>query len=97
MTRVRFVAEARREFLAEVAYYEKERVGLGDRFRVAVERSASIAAAFPLAGSPCAAETRRVVVKGFPYSVVYRPEGKGIVVFAIAHFRRDPAYWLDRA
>lgn len=96
MKRVRFLAEARREFLAEVAYYEKLQAGLGGRFRAAVEKSTSIATAFPLAGSPCASETRRVIVKGFPFSVVYRPEDAGVVVFAVAHFRRHPEYWLAR-
>jgi plasmid stabilization system protein ParE len=95
--RVRLVAEARREFLAEVTYYEKSRPGLGGQFRKAVEKASSLAAAFPLAGSPCAAETRRIIVKGFPFSVVYRPIGTEIVVFALAHFRRDPEYWLGRA
>ena len=97
MKRVTFLAEARREFLAEVAYYEKLQVGLGIRFRTSVEKSTSIAAAFPLAGSACAAGTRRVVIKDFPFSLVYRPEADGIVVFALAHFRRQPEYWLSRS
>jgi len=34
--RARFVAAARREFLAEVAYYAREEAGLGARFTAAV-------------------------------------------------------------
>jgi plasmid stabilization system protein ParE len=94
--RARFLAEARRELLGEVAYYENQRKGVGAQFRRAVEKAASLAVAFPLAGSPCAAETRKIVVKGFPFFLVYRPEGTGIVVFAVVHTRRDPEYWLDR-
>jgi toxin ParE1/3/4 len=94
--RARFLAEARREFRAEVAYYEKLQAGLGGRFRAADEKSTSIATALPLAGSPCTSETPRVIVKGFPFSVVYRPEGVGVVVFAVAHFRRQPEFWLAR-
>jgi hypothetical protein len=70
--------------------------GLGGRFRTAVEKSTFIASAFPLAGSPCAAATRRIIIKGFPFSLVYRPAGDGIVVFAFAHFHREPGYWLER-
>lgn len=73
MKRARFVAEAREEFLAEVAFYSKEQSGLGSRFTAAVEEAAVRAAAFPLAGSLSIASTRRVIVKGFPFSLFYRP------------------------
>lgn len=46
MRRVRFVAAARREFLAEVIYYNEERAGLGARFTAAVEEATARAAAF---------------------------------------------------
>lgn len=51
MRRVRFVAAARREFLAEVIFYNEERAGLGARFTAAVEETTARAAAFPLTGS----------------------------------------------
>ena len=37
MKRVRFVAPARRELLAEVAYNNNKELGLGNRFLAAVE------------------------------------------------------------
>jgi len=54
------------------------------------------ALAFPMAGSPSASNTRRVIVKGFPFSVVYRPEAEGVIVFALAHHSRQPNYWRSR-
>ncbi len=66
MRRVRFVAAARLEFLAEVIYYNKERAGLGARFTAAVEEATARAAAFPLTGSPASKSTRRVFVRDFP-------------------------------
>lgn len=47
---VRFVAAARSEFLAEVAYYRDKAPGLGARFVVAVEDAMHRATAFPSAG-----------------------------------------------
>jgi hypothetical protein len=41
--------------------------------------------AFPLSGSPATPALRRVIIKNFPFSIVYRPEADGIVVFAVAH------------
>lgn len=96
MKRARFVSEARREFLAEVSYYNKAQPELGTRFTTAVEEAAARALAFPLAGTPSAADTRRVILKGFPFSVFYRPERDGIVIFAVSHQSRRPGYWIER-
>ncbi len=96
MKRARFIAAARIEFLAEVIHYDEAQPGLGERFTAAVEEAAARALAFPLAGSPSPSNTRRVIVKGFPFSIVYRPESEGIVIFALAHHARMPYYWQSR-
>lgn len=90
MTRVRFAAPARREFLNEVAFYNGKELGLGSRFTAAVEEATIRATAFPLSGSRASANTRRVFVKDFPFAIVYRPDDSGIVVFAVAHHSRLP-------
>jgi plasmid stabilization system protein ParE len=94
--RARFIAAARQEFLAEVAYYNEAQPGLGSRFAAAIEEASARALAFPLAGSPSVSNTRRVILKGFPFSIFYRPEGNGIVIFAVSHHARRPGYWTDR-
>ena len=96
MRRARFIAAARREFLAEVVYYNREQAGLGARFAAAVEEATARAVTFPLAGSAASKNTRRVFVKDFPFAVVYRPMTDGVVVFALAHHARLPAYWRSR-
>lgn len=93
MRRARFVAAARREFLAEILYYRKEQPGLGARFTAAVEEATARALAFPLAGSVATKNTRKVFLKDFPFAVVYRPVKDGIIVFALAHHARRPGYW----
>jgi len=94
--RARFVEKARQEFLVEVAYYNEAQPGLGVRFTKAVEEATARALAFPLSGTPAASNTRRVFVQGFPFSLFYRPEENGIVVFATAHHARKPSYWVGR-
>ncbi len=96
MRSARFVPAARREFLAEVVYYNQEQPGLGTRFTAAVEEAAARALAFPHAGSPAAGSTRRVLLQGFPFSIAYRDETSGIVIFALAHQSRRPDYWAAR-
>jgi len=88
-----FLAAAREEFLAEVAYYNEAQTGLGLRFAAAVELATARALTFPLSGTPATTGTRRMIVRGFPYSVFYRPQGDGIVIFAIAHHARRPCGW----
>lgn len=96
MTRARFVAPARTEFLAAVTYYLEVDPAQGARFVQAVEAATVRALAFPLSGSPTEPSVRRVMVKDFPFSVFYRPEPDGIVVFAVAHHSRLPGYWRGR-
>jgi len=94
--RARFLAVARLEYLAEVAYYSEAEVDLGARFAEAVEEATSRALGFPLAGSPASAGTRRVLLRDFPFSLVYLTEESGIVVVALAPDARRPGYWRSR-
>jgi hypothetical protein len=94
--RAHFIAPARREFLAEAAYYNGKEPGLGARLAAAVEEATVRAVAFPFAGSPASKNTRRVFVKDFPFALVYRPDEDGIVIFALAHHSRRPEYWHPR-
>ncbi|GAA4408015.1 type II toxin-antitoxin system RelE/ParE family toxin [Quisquiliibacterium transsilvanicum] len=96
MKPVRFLEEAQDELLEQISYYQDRERGLGDRFRDSVEAAAAIASAHPKLGSPWKLRTRRVFLRGFPFSVVYRTEADEVVVFAVAHFKRRPTYWRSR-
>ena len=55
----------------------------------------------PKAGSPIdgldpALDVRRVPMRRFPYQIVYFTGAEDIVVIAVAHDRRLPAYWASR-
>jgi len=40
--------------------------------------------------------TRRILLRKFPYLVVFRETANGIEVIAVAHGRRRPGYWRHR-
>jgi|SRR5579872_2457094 len=40
--------------------------------------------------------TRRIVLRRFPYLVVFRETTSGIEIIAVVHGRRRPGYWRDR-
>jgi plasmid stabilization system protein ParE len=96
VTRARFIAPARREFLLEIAYYTAIEPGLGVRFASRVQEAVARAVAFPLSGSPASANTRRLFVQEFPFALIYRADERGIVIFALAHHSRRPEYWQPR-
>lgn len=96
MSQARFTKAARSELLAQTAYYEALRTGLGARFRTEVEAAATRAAAFPEHGKPTAGGARRRLVTDFPFSVVYTQVEYGVLIHAVADDRRLPEYWLSR-
>jgi plasmid stabilization system protein ParE len=93
---VRFLPAAEAELLREVAYYSNLRTGTGIRFQAAVQATVARAAAHPLGGAPSYKETRSMLVKGFPFSVVYRASAAEVLVVAIAPHRKRPQYWTSR-
>jgi plasmid stabilization system protein ParE len=82
--------------LAQTAYYETIRKGLGARFRSEVEAAARLAATFPLHGKPGPAGTRRRLVADFPFKVFYTVTEYGILIHAVAGDHQLPEYWLSR-
>ena len=96
MNSVRFLPQAEAELLHEVEDYSKAKAGTGIRFQAAVEASLELAVRHPLGGAPSAIGTRSVLVKGFPFSIVYRATEVEFLVVAIAPHRRRPGYWLPR-
>jgi len=72
------------------------------RFRVALASAFELIAENPEAGSRIgedldpARRLRQVMVRRYPYAVVYGVDGDKVIVFAIAHQRRQPGYWAPR-
>lgn len=96
MKPARFHPEALAELQEQALYYEERSSGLGERFVTQVEAALNLAVAMPGIGSPYRHRTRRVFPKDFPHSVVYREAADGLIVLAVAPFRRKPTYWRHR-
>jgi plasmid stabilization system protein ParE len=77
--------------------YESRMANLGKSFAAEVERTIALVREFPDAGSPLGGNVRRVLVARFPYAIVYRHENSAIEIIAVAHQRRRPDYWRQRA
>jgi plasmid stabilization system protein ParE len=70
---------------------------LGLEFVAEVQAAVVFAFAHPEVGAPVSDDFRRVIVRRFPYSVIYRAKGDRIYIIAVAHQWRHPNYWNDRA
>jgi plasmid stabilization system protein ParE len=92
----RFLSAAEAEFADAGAFYEAERVGLGDDFFETVRAAVGRLEEIPEMGSPLDSKYRSVVVLRFPFRIVYRIAGGEIVIVAVAHQSRRPEYWRDR-
>jgi toxin ParE1/3/4 len=91
-----FRAEAEAEFDEAFDWYDARRVGLGSRFASEVQAVLDAIAANPLLNPAIFADTRKAVVRRFPYCVYYRPHADRIEVLAIFHTSRDPLIWQSR-
>ena len=92
----RFLPPAQAELLDGISYYSTIRPELGLRFEQAVADVVRSAVAHPERGAPRSKNTRRWLVKGFPYGVIYRANEAEVLVVAVAHQRKQPEYWLQR-
>jgi plasmid stabilization system protein ParE len=93
---VEFHPEADAEFIAAARYYEAQAQDLGLDFISAVQRAYRRLPEFPESGHPFGGRLRRVLVPGFPYGLIYRTTADRIIILAVAHLHRRPAYWRTR-
>jgi len=96
MKRIAYHPAARAEFEAEVLYCENERSGAGPRLRKDLIATLALIDAYPEIGRPGTDGVRRIVTRAYHFIVHYEMIGGLIVIFAIAHPAREPAYWNAR-
>jgi plasmid stabilization system protein ParE len=93
---VRYGFAAEHELAKAVDFYERERAGLGDEFLQEVQRAAGFLVGFPQLGRSVRKNRRVLVLKRFPYLIVYDLEKSGIRIIAVAHQSRRSSFWWGR-
>jgi plasmid stabilization system protein ParE len=89
------------ELADAAAWYEAKQPGLGtsmlELIDQAVERIRSgVLPSSPAPGVTKAKNARRVLLRRFPYSIVFYEREDQIVIVAFAHSSRRPGYWRSR-
>lgn len=97
---LRIGKEAGAEIAGASRWYDREKAGLGLDFLRMVDRAIAQIESVPNSGSPVPGVSdpaiRRVLVRRFPYHVVYIELPDRLQVLAVAHQRRRPGYWMHR-
>lgn len=81
---------------AAAFYTERANKELGLAFIVEFERSINLLGERPELGAVWRGTIRRLPLRRFPHSLIYRLTGDTIQILAIAHQRRRPGYWTKR-
>ncbi len=72
------------------SWYEDKRIGLGYDFLLQVDAGLNFIARNPNIHPIEYKETRKHLVKRFPYKIIYLVENKRIIVLAVIHSKRSP-------
>lgn len=88
---------AEAEFYTIVGYYKQFDPALSSDFIQEFDRAVQRLLDFPNAGSPYLHGTKRIILRRFPYSIVYKIyRDEVIVAHAVMHMIRKPDYWKER-
>ena len=94
----RFHPAAEAEHLGQIVFYESRRKGLGVRYRdhflKMIQGVCERPAQYPIVHPP---DIRRVRLRPFPLTPIYRERDGAVQILALAHYRRRSGYWLGRA
>lgn len=94
---VEFRHAAKGDLDEAVDWYELQSPGLGTEFLRSLEAILSRVQrdpkAFPVVQG---SNTRRALMRRFPFAVIYTATDSAIIIFAIFHVKRNPRLWYGR-
>lgn len=93
---IRIHPDAETELSQARRWYEERREGLGADFLLCVEEAVqkiqNSAETYPAVYK----KARQVIVRRFPYYIIYSIEPEEIVVYSVFHASRNPETWKQR-
>jgi plasmid stabilization system protein ParE len=86
-------AKAERAIQRAAAWYRNRNPVAAMAFLMAVRRSIQKIAANPAMYHIVERDLRRAIVKGFPYSILFRMDEAEVLITNCVHFSRHPRHW----
>ncbi len=97
LRQVEYHPEAKSEIRESGIWYDDKADGLGLEFLLEVRDAESRILQHPELWPIYEVGTRRYVMQRFPFAVIYIVSEQKIQIVAVAHCKRRPGYWKDRA
>jgi plasmid stabilization system protein ParE len=91
-----FLSEALAEAVAAAAWYRERNVTAAAAFEAEIAEAMERIAAAPEHYPRYREESRRFLLRRFPFAIIYRVGTDHIEIVAVAHGRRRPGYWKGR-
>ncbi|MBU4486099.1 MAG: type II toxin-antitoxin system RelE/ParE family toxin [Candidatus Delongbacteria bacterium] len=88
--KIEFLPPADDELEDAINYYNDQLQGLGDQFYNEFESGILLIKKFPNFWDKVGTNTRRFILKRFPYLIFFVPEKDRIIITAVAHQHRHP-------
>lgn len=89
-------SEAEQDIAEAYAWYEGQRVGLGEEFMGCVDACIEAFRRLPEMHAEIYQSYRRALVRRFPYMVFYEFTGNVVTVYCVFHTSQDPDKWVRR-
>ena len=94
--KVSYHPEAADEYEEAIAYYEDCQTGLGKQLSQEIDAAIKLILAFPTAWTMLEGEIRRILVRRFPFGLLYISRNDEIYILAVMNLNRNPNYWKKR-
>lgn len=96
MYSIEFKPEVFEDIRIAYAWYESQRIGLGEDFLLTLEESYAKISRTPKQYQLIYKSVRRKLVRRFPYGIFFTLRENKIVVIAVLHTRVNPMIWNER-
>jgi hypothetical protein len=89
------LSPAKQELINSIEYYNGKADHLGFKFLLSFEDAVNRILLNPDAWQPLSKNTRRCLMKSFPYGAIYQINGACIFIIALMNLKRTPDYWNE--
>jgi plasmid stabilization system protein ParE len=84
------------ELKSALGWYLERNKTAALKFAAELDRGIGLVVAEPRRWPKGEHDSRKFVLRRFPFAIIYREKQGSIQVLAVAHGHRRPGYWMDR-
>ncbi|MDA1028829.1 MAG: type II toxin-antitoxin system RelE/ParE family toxin [Bacteroidetes bacterium] len=93
---VTYSSWASEDFRSATRYYSEQSPTLARSFLSEVDAAVELISGSPHIGMEVGDGNRRIIVRRFPFVLIYRVESDRILILTVGHQRQHPDHWKSR-